>query len=194
MRLYDLFVTQKLLFCRYTGLKLFKFLLILTLIYFPELQADDHNVYSLPRIGGLVIGSNNIADVQIVGVVVGLRVDNALYLESELNTSVAGGEYFSAREKGQLNITNFNLYGVFRHVFNNRFYGKLKAGIAYNSLKYDIANSLDVNNDGGGLNGAIGLGIGVVFSAQTNPFMFELEYAMIDKDIEMFTIGLTNPF
>ena len=53
---------------------------------------------------------------------------------------------------------------------------------------------MDVNNDSDNFGGAVGAGLGVVFSAFTNPVMVELEYSIIDKNIEMFAIGMTTPF
>lgn len=177
-------------------LRLLSFLCVSIFICTPELRADhDYNdLYLLPRLGSLVINSSNIENIQIVGVVAGLRVDNALYIETELNTYVSGGEYFSGSEKGRLRVSNLSLYGVYRYVFNKRYYGKLKTGIAYNSVKYEISNRTDVNNNSDDFNGAIGLGFGIVFSVFTNPHMVELEYARTAKNTEMFTIGTTIPF
>ncbi|MFV2054902.1 MAG: outer membrane beta-barrel protein [Thiohalomonadales bacterium] len=190
----DAFQTRQLPSCRQFKLKLLSLLFFSMLIFTQAIQADSHVFYSLARAGSFVIKSNDIEDIQVVGFVVGLRIDNALYLESEINTTISGGEYFSAGEKGQLNITNFSLYGVYRYVFNIKFYGKLKAGIAYNYLDYDKSFNKETKNNSGEFSGGVGFGLGVVFSAFSNPFMVELEYTSIDKDINLITIGLTSPF
>jgi len=176
------------------GLECIRLLLFSMLIFPTVLYSNEEKLYSLARVGGLIISSDSIENIQIVGLVIGLRVENALYLETELNTSVSGGEYLSIRGKGRLNISNFNLYGVYRYVFNKRFYGKLKAGMSYNSLEYNISSGIEFDSTESGYSTAAGIGIGVVYIVSTNPVMLELEFSIIDNDIKMFTLGMTSPF
>ncbi|MFV2058209.1 MAG: outer membrane beta-barrel protein [Thiohalomonadales bacterium] len=169
-------------------------LTVSALVFSANLKAESSELYALPIIGGLLFSTENIENIQIVGITVGYRFANAFYVETELNTSVSGGEFENTQEKGKLNFSNFNVYGVYRYVWNKRVYSKLKLGVAYKSLKYDTSNTVGVANDEDSFGAAAGLGVGLVFSPDKNPFMLEIDYAVIDKDISMITVGMTFPF
>lgn len=201
-----MYLTQSLtvLFCGYRSLlektkahcpKILASLLIPTFLLSPALHAAEANeFYALPRIGGLIIDTENIDDIQIVGVVVGLRISTALYIESELSASISGGDYIKSEENGSLAISTLSFYGAYRYVWNDTFYGKIKAGLAYNTFDYEnvASSTIETSNDGYGAAG--GVGIGYVYIVNAIPAMIELEYTTIDKNIDMITIGMTIPF
>jgi len=123
-----------------------------------------------------------------------MRVDNALYLETEINTSVSGGAYSINNDVGELKISNFSAFGAYRQVWSKRFYAKLKTGITYKTLQYRVLNNDNQDKKSEGLSASAGFGLGIVYYVANKPAMLELEYTAIDKEVELFTIGTTIPF
>ncbi|MFV2055651.1 MAG: outer membrane beta-barrel protein [Thiohalomonadales bacterium] len=150
--------------------------------------------YHLSRLGMMSIGDSTASKQQVLGVVLGLRVGFAYYLEAELNLRVGGGEYDRDGEQRKYKISNLAIYGAYRYVMWPNYYLKLKAGLAYTHTAItgnDLTNEVTSNSTGA----AGGVGLGMVFSANNHPVMLELEVTTIDQgDALLYSLGITYPF
>ena len=155
--------------------------------------AEHIRAYSLARVGSLNVSGNNANEQQTVGAVVGWRVNFSFYVEGELNYYVSGGDYQDGVEKGVTQISTLGLYGAYRYVLDPNYYLKLKAGLVYEDIIRQDLNSQNESSTNGS-SGSGGLGLGIVFNVNKNPVMIEIEATMIEENIMLYTIGMTNPF
>jgi len=155
--------------------------------------AEQDPPYTLGRIGVMSVGEKNANEQQMLGVVIGYRLNFSFYVEGELNVPVSGGEYVTGSEQGRMRITTLGVYGVYRYVFSPAYYAKLKAGVAYEDISRSDNNTENATNSSGGSGGA-GVGFGIVYHVKKKPVMIELEATSIEQNVVLYTVGMTYPF
>lgn len=158
-------------------------LIILALFYTPA----AHSEFYIGAKGGEMIISNDIAfnDATSVGILFGGTIpDSGFAIEGELTTTVSSAEHKSRSD--ELDIFTLAGYGVYRSA--GRFYFKGKAGLLTEYLDISGGNfSLE------GYGGAISLGAGAGFRI-SNTANLELEYTIIEADINFLSLGITFEF
>lgn len=164
-----------------------------TLLWSGFALAVDDPAYMLTRVGSLLVGDNNSNEQQLIGAVVGLRLNNSFYVEGEVNLSVAGGDYAGKVERGRMRVSTFGLYGVYRFMLSPDYYLKARAGLVYEDISRtdeNTQNQLDTN----GSSGSGGVGLGIVYHFNKKPVMIELEATTIEQNMMLYTVGMTTPF
>jgi len=155
--------------------------------------AVDDPPYTLGRFGSLNVGDNNANEQQMLGVVVGLRLNFSFYVEGELNLSMAGGDYGRGVERGRMQISTLGLYGAYRYMLSPSYYLKARAGLVYEDItRMDDNTQKAVSSNGS--SGSGGLGLGIVYHLNKKPVMIELEATTIEQNIILYTVGMTAPF
>jgi len=155
--------------------------------------AVDDPPYMLSHVGSLLVGGDNANEQQMIGAVVGLRLNNSFYLEGEVNASIAGGSYASEAERGKMRISTFGLYGAYRFMLSPDYYFKARAGLVYEDINR-LNENTQGEKDSNGSSASGGIGLGIVYHINKKPVMIELEATTIEQNIMLYTVGMTAPF
>ena len=159
-------------------------LVILTLLYVPSVYAGLYL--------GVKGGEMNISDdisfnnATSVGILLGANIqDSGLALEGELTTTTSAAEHKTI-SGSELDIYTLAFYGVYRSAGN--FYIKGKAGLIYEYLN---VSGFIIPLEGEDIGISLGAGGGFRISNNIN---LELEYTLIESDIDYVSLGITFGF
>jgi hypothetical protein len=155
--------------------------------------AVDDPPYMLTRVGSLTVGGKQPNEQQMLGVVVGLRLNFSFYVEGEFNLNVGGGNYARELERETMSISTMAIYGAYRNVLSPNYYLKAKAGVVYQDMTR-VDNNTQKEISVHGSDGSGGLGLGIVYHLNKKPVMIELEATSIEQHILLYTVGMTYPF
>lgn len=173
-------------------------LLILSVTFSSTLlAAEGSDIYVGASYNNVAIDFSkaNIEDTAGIGIVFGIDFGKNWAFEAEyLNSGKADMDYtVGTIETAKIQIRSLAVYGVFRT--SGKFYFKARAGLAANLVDItDIkcSGSLCINSlfdDSAGL--ALGVGGGISI---TEKMKLELEYKLINSDIDIFGLGLVYAF
>lgn len=169
-------------------MKLFRFLIVLTLFLFVavNVQAAGAKPYVGGKIGLMKPDGGGADDAVNVGVLLGLELHEipagSVAIEGELTTTVISGDIGS---NGEWDVTTLAGYGVFRTAGTAFFKGKL--GLVY----WDA----DVDGLGGGSDDDIDLSFGIGGGYKvSDKASLELEYTIIESDLDFLSVGFTMSF
>jgi len=117
------------------------------------------------------------------GILLGFEFKNGLAIEYEHNKADIDWDFMDEINTGSLNFKTHAIYGVYRKYYSNGTFFKAKSGW----LSEKISSSY-MSADDDGL--SYGLGVG----SRGDSFSFEMEYTVIEKDIDFFSIGVNVHF
>ena len=140
------------------------------------------------KVGQFMVDDDNLDNATAYGVYGGYNFDSNFGVELEyvgssdtdVDTNGVDGEY---------DLKTYGAYGTYRYAFpNTGLYAKGKLGIAKTkadlSVRDNFGNSANVSDSDTGVAGGIGLGYMV-----TPNMNVEAEYALIDSDADLLTVG-----
>lgn len=165
-------------------MKNFFIVVMLTFLYVPSVYAGLY----LGVKGGEMNISDGIPfnDATSVGILLGTNVqDSGLAIEGELTTTVSAAEHKTI-SGSELDIYTLAFYGVYRSA--GSFYIKGKAGLIYEYLNI---SSFIFPLEGEDIGISLGVGGGFRISNSVN---LELEYTLIESDIDYISLGMTFKF
>jgi hypothetical protein len=153
--------------------------------------AMAEGVYVGAKIGAMDADVSGFDDATNLGIVVGYTFEPvsdgiSWALEGEFTTSVSDGDVNAFGSSGSWDVDTQALYGVLR--IGGDLYGKLRLGYLREDVSASVAGvSADGSDDG--VSG--GLGVGWRASEQLS---LELEYTLIEEDLDFYSVGANFAF
>jgi hypothetical protein len=140
------------------------------------------------KVGQFLVDADGFDDATAYGVYGGYNFDSNFGVEVEY----LGSSDADVRVRGvdlEYDVKTYGIYGTYRYAFpNTALYAKGKLGIAKNEINASVLG-INISEDDTGI--AAGLGLGYL----VNPdFDMEAEYAVIDSDINLLTVGAKFKF
>ena len=176
-----------------------KFILIIVGMVFSStlFAADGRDIYlgASYNVVDIDFANATVEDTEGVALVFGIEFGKYLAFEAEyINSGKADMDYHvGSVESAKIQIRSLSAYGVFRTT--GRVYFKGRVGLAASLMDVtdvQCSGSLCINNlndDDLGL--ALGAGAGVMI---TKALKLELEYKLINSDIDIYGLGLIYAF
>ncbi len=148
----------------------------------------DGQPYVGVKAGQFLVDADGFDDATAYGVYGGYNFNSNFGVEveylgsSDADVSVRGVDL-------EYDVKTYGIYGTYRYAFpNTALYAKGKLGIAKNEINAS-ALGVNISEDDTGIAAGLGLGYSV------NPdFDIEAEYAVIDSDINLLTVGAKLKF
>ena len=162
--------------CRFTSIVFFLFALCTVNVY------ADNKVYAGVKGGTMITSLQGLSDANNIGLVVGYKFNKSFAVEGEFSTSSSDGDVAGF---GSWSLDTYAVYAAGR--WGSKAYLKGKAGFVHE--KIDITGGIGIAGSDTGL--SLGLGAGYHFSDKVN---VELEYTIIDEDIDFFSLGVNYTF
>ena len=134
-------------------------------------------------------GADDLDDATAYGIYGGYNFDPNFGVEVEyVGSSDADVRVFDIN--GEYDVKTYGAYGTYRYYFpNTALYAKGKLGIAKTELNGNFDDGDSISASDTGIAGGIGLGYAI-----NSDFGIEAEYAIVDSDINLLTVGAQLKF
>jgi len=165
--------------------------LVMFVLLAVNVQAAQPKTYAGVKIGQMMIDAGGYDDATNVGLVFGATLNEvqagSLSIEGELTFSLVEGDVSFFGFDGDWDVLTLAGYGVYRS--NGQLYFKGKAGLLYEDVSVNVSGLPGVSGDDIGL--SFGIGGGYKLNEKMN---LELEYTIIESDLDFLSVGLNMIF
>lgn len=177
--------------------KLFLIVLIALFVSVGTLQlahADQGDKYIGVKMGTMMIDASNIDDITAMGFLLGVGVTPEVSVEGEFNIGVSGGDVDGGVVviDGEVYIWTLGAYVVYRHPILDNVSLKGKVGFLIEYVSEDIDTIFGrYSDDSFDLGNSVGAGVTVGI---TDVLSAEVEYTIIEADVDYLSVGLNYKF